>query len=151
MDHAPCVRRSHPSHGWQEQSRRFADAEESLARNIAGEGLTLEQLHHDARHPRMLDDVEDRNHIGMVHQAGGQNFAVKEALRQAGRGQGPQNDLQGDSLARSFVRSRPHRSHSASPDQVLDPVFSSTSWPARRIVSTTLSGWASAFITRFRR
>jgi hypothetical protein len=60
----------------------------------------------------------------MVHQASGQSLAEKEALRCARRGQGPQNDLQCDSLAHSFIRSCPHRRHSTFPNQVLDSVFS---------------------------
>ena len=64
------------------------------------------------------------HHVGMVDQARGQDFAVKETLRHAHRGQGSQNHLQGDLLAGSFVGSGPYRSHSALAKQVLDPVFS---------------------------
>ena len=72
----------------------------------------------------MFDDVEDRYHIGVVHQARGQDFAMKQALGQAGLGQRAQDDLESDPLARPFIASGPDRSHSALPKQVLDSVSS---------------------------
>ena len=71
----------------------------------------------------MFDHIKDRHDIGMIHSARGQGLALKEALRLARSRQGPQNHLQGDSLAGAFIGTGPHRSHSTLPNEVVDPVL----------------------------
>jgi hypothetical protein len=83
VDHALCVCGGHPTHGWQEQHHRIVDAENSLTSDVACKRLSLEQLHHDAGHSLMFDDVKDIHDIGMVHPARSQGLPVKEVLRQA--------------------------------------------------------------------
>ncbi len=71
----------------------------------------------------MFNDIKNRHDIGMIHPARGQGLAVKELLRFARGRQGLQDHLQGDSLAGTFIRTGPHRRHSAAANQAINPVL----------------------------
>ena len=71
----------------------------------------------------MLDDIEDRHDVGMVHSACCQCLALKEPLRLARGRQRAQNHLQGYSFPGTFIGTRPHRRHSALTEQVINSVL----------------------------
>ena len=131
MDYALCVGGGHPTHGWQEQGCGFVDAEKLFASDGAGQRLSVEQLHHDARHSFVFDDVEDRHDIGVIDSTRGQGLAAKEALRFARARQGEQDHLQRDSLAGVFIGTGPHGSHSTFRNQMVNSVLApdDLAWP----------------------
>ena len=59
MDHSLCVGCGHPPHGGQQHRGSFADREKPPEREVTAQRLSVEQLHHDAGHSLVFDDVKD--------------------------------------------------------------------------------------------
>jgi len=92
-----------PTHGRQEERDGLLDTEEIPPGQVGAERFTIEELHHQARPALVVDDVEHVDDVGMVHAGRGLDLAPEQLGRARGRGEGRENDLQGDPLACALV------------------------------------------------
>ena len=80
MHDAAGVGRADRGHDRQERSRQLAHGQRA-ARQPGSERLALEQLHDHRRPVRALDEIEDLDHVRMVHGAGALGLAGEARSR----------------------------------------------------------------------
>ena len=71
----------------------------------------------------MLDDVEDRDDVGMIDASGGERLAAEAGEHFVARGERGQDPLQGNVALGPDVDRRIDLRHPAAAQQPLDPVF----------------------------
>jgi hypothetical protein len=116
-------------------------AEGALPRQVEVQGLSPKQLHHDARHERMIDDVKDSHNVGVIDLTGGQRLTAKELSGFAVGCHGRKNNLERNPLPGTQVEPCPHGRHSTFGHELFDTILPAhdLSWAQERIEELRLS------------